>query len=67
LEERADGTWTRGQHFSAMGLQATSAEAQRTEFAIRAVRSMDVGSLTAAAAGPEDNVIGARFGNGRSG
>ncbi len=67
LEERADGTWTRGQHFSAMGLQATSAEAQRAAFAIRAVRKMAVGSLTAAAAAPEDNVIWARFGNGRSG
>ena len=67
LEERADGTWTRGQHFSATGLQAASAEAQRAAFAIRAVRSMDVGSLTAAAAAPEDNLIWARFGNGRSG
>jgi N-6 DNA Methylase len=66
LEERADGTWTRGQHFSATGLQAASAGAQRAAFAIRAVRSMDVGVLTAAAA-PEDNVIWARFGNGRSG
>lgn len=67
LEERSDGTWTRGQHFSAAGLQAASADAQRAAFAIRAVRSMDVGSLTAAAAAPEDNVIWARFGNGRSG
>jgi hypothetical protein len=66
LEERADGMWTRGQHFSATGLQATSADAQRAAFAIRAVRSIDVGVLTAAAA-PEDNVIWARFGNGRSG
>ncbi|WP_372090745.1 N-6 DNA methylase [Tistrella mobilis] len=67
LEERADGTWTRGQHFSTTGLQAASADAQRAAFAIRAVRSMDVGSLAAAAAAPEDNVIWARFGNGRSG
>lgn len=67
LEERADGTWTRGQHFSATGLQAASADAQRAAFAIRAVRSMDVGSLTAAATAPDDNVIWARFGNGRSG
>ncbi|MBU6356887.1 MAG: restriction endonuclease, partial [Rhodospirillales bacterium] len=66
LEERADGTWTRGQHFSATGLQAASADAQRAAFAIRAVRSMDVGVLASAAA-PEDNVIWARFGNGRSG
>lgn len=67
LEERADGTWTRGQHFSSTGLQAASADAQRAAFAIRAVRSVDVGSLTAAAAAPEDNVIWARFGSGRSG
>jgi hypothetical protein len=67
LEERADGTWTRGQHFNATGLQAASADAQRAAFAIRVVRSMDVGGLTAAAAAPEDNVIWARFGNGRSG
>lgn len=67
LEERADGTWTRGEHFSATGLQAASADAQRTAFVIRTVRSMGVGSLTAAAAAPEDNVIWARFGNGRSG
>lgn len=67
LEERADGAWTRGQHFSATGLQTASADAQRAAFAIRAVRSMDIGRLTAAAAAPEDNVIWARFGNGRSG
>lgn len=66
LEERADGTWTRGQHFSSTGLQAASADAQRAAFAIRVVRNVDVGVLTAAAA-PEDNVIWARFGNGRSG
>jgi hypothetical protein len=66
LEERSDGTWTRGQHFSATGLQAASADAQRAAFAIRVVRGLDVGSITAAAA-PEDNVIWARFGSGRSG
>jgi hypothetical protein len=66
LEERADGTWNRGQHFSSTGLQATSADAQRAAFAVRAVRGLDVGSITAAAA-PEDNVIWARFGSGRSG
>jgi len=53
LEERADGTWTRGQHFDATGLHAGSAEAQRTAFALRAVRVMDVRSLTAAAAAPK--------------
>jgi len=66
MEERADGTWTRGQHFSSAGLHAASADAQRAAFAIRAVRGLDVGSITAAAA-PEDNVIWARFGSGRSG
>jgi hypothetical protein len=66
LDERTDGTWARGQHFSSVGLQAASADAQRAAFAIRAVRSMDVGSITAAAA-PEDNVIWARFGSGSSG
>lgn len=66
LEEGADGAWTRGRHFSSAGLQAASAHAQRAAFAIRAVRSMDVGSIAAAAA-PEDNVIWARFGSGRSG
>jgi hypothetical protein len=66
LEERADGTWTRGRHFSSAGLHAASADAQRAAFAIRAVRGLDVGSIAAAAA-PEDNVIWARFGSGRSG
>jgi hypothetical protein len=66
LEERADGAWTRGQHFSSAGLQAVSADAQRAAFAIRAARNIDVGSLTAAVA-PEDNVIWARFGSGQSG
>lgn len=66
LEERSDGTWARGQHFSAAGLRAASADAQRAAFVIRAVRGLDVGSITAAAA-PEDNVIWARFGSGSSG
>jgi hypothetical protein len=66
LYERADGTLTRGQHFSATGLQAASADAQRAAFATRAVRNMDLSILTAAAVA-EDNVIWARFGNGRSG
>ena len=66
MEERADGTWTRGQHFSSAGLHAASADAQRAAFAIRAVQGLDVGSITAAAA-PEDNVIWARFGSGRPG
>ncbi|MGE3875274.1 MAG: N-6 DNA methylase [Parvibaculaceae bacterium] len=66
LEEHADGTWARGQYFSPAGLQAASADAQRAAFAIRAVRNMDIGSLTTAVAA-EDNVIWARFGSGRSG
>jgi hypothetical protein len=65
LVERADGTWTRGQHFSSTGLQATSADAQRAAFAIHAMRTLDVGKLTAATA-LEDNVIWARFRDDRS-
>jgi hypothetical protein len=65
LKESADGTWTSGQHFSSAGLQAASADAQRAAFAIRAVRNIDVGRVSAAAA-PEDNVIWARFGGGRA-
>jgi hypothetical protein len=63
LEERADGAWTRGQHFSSAGLQAASADAQRAAFVTRAIRSLDVSSLTGAVA-QEDNVIWARFGHG---
>jgi hypothetical protein len=63
LEERADGAWTRGQHFSSVRLQAASADAQRAAFVIRATRNLDVSSLTAAIA-QEDNVIWARFGHG---
>jgi hypothetical protein len=63
LEERADGAWTRGQHFSPAGLQAISADAQRAAFAIQAARNIDVDSLTAAIA-PEDNVIWERISGG---
>ncbi|RVC83050.1 restriction endonuclease [Mesorhizobium sp. M4A.F.Ca.ET.022.05.2.1] len=62
LEERADGAWTRGQHFSLSGLQAQSADAQRAVFAIRAIRGIDIGTLTAAVA-QEDNVVWVRFGH----
>ena len=62
LEERADGAWTRGQHFNPAGLQAQSADAQRTVFAIRAIRGIDIGTLTAVVA-QEDNVVWARFGH----
>jgi Eco57I restriction-modification methylase/N-6 DNA methylase len=65
IEESNDATWARGQHFSSAGLQATSVDAQRAAFAARAIRSMDVRSLSAAVA-PEDNVIWARFGSGHS-
>ena len=65
LEEGADGAWTRGQHFSSVGLQADSADGQRAAFAIQAVRGIDFSRLTAAVA-PEDNVIWARFGDGSS-
>jgi hypothetical protein len=66
LEERADGAWTRGQSFDSAGLQAASADGQRAAFAIRSARRINVGRLTGAVA-PEDNVIWARFGSGRSG
>lgn len=66
LAERADGAWIRGKDFSPTGLQEDSAGAQRTAFAIRAIRNIDVSSLTAAVA-PADNVIWARFGDVRSG
>ena len=66
LQEQADGSWTRGQHFSSAGLQAASAASQRAAFVIRALRIVPVCTLTAAIA-PEDNVIWARFGSGKSG
>ncbi|OZA92178.1 MAG: hypothetical protein B7X76_00690 [Azorhizobium sp. 39-67-5] len=62
LVERAEGTWTRGPHFSPAGLQANSADAQRTAFAVRAIQGIDIGTLTAAV-GQEDNVVWARFGH----
>ena len=65
LEERADGTWMRGQHFSSAGLQAASADAQRAAFAIRVAKDIDIATVTAATA-PEDQVIWARFGGGQS-
>lgn len=63
LDERADGTWERGQHFSNAGLQADSSNAQRTAFVMSAVRNMDIERITAAVA-PEDNVVWASFGHG---
>jgi hypothetical protein len=52
-----------GQHFSTAGLEANSIHAQRAAFAMRAVRGMEIGKLTAAVA-QEDNVIWVRFGHG---
>jgi len=63
LAESADGAWARGQHFSTAGLEANSIHAQRAAFAMRAVRGMEIGKLTAAVA-KEDNVIWVRFGHG---
>ena len=62
LAECANGAWTRGQHFDPAGLQVQSADAQRTAFAILAIRGIDIGTLTAAVA-QEDNVVWARFGH----
>ena len=55
----------RGQYFDPAGLQADSPDAQRAAFAIRAIRQVEVDSLTASVA-PENNVILGRFGYGRS-
>lgn len=63
LEERADGAWTRGQHFRMAGLDANSIHAQRAAFAMRAVRGMEIGKLNTAVA-QEDNAIWVRFGHG---
>jgi hypothetical protein len=62
LAEAADGTLMRGQHFNPTGLLPQSADAQRTAFAMRAVRGIDIGKLAAAVA-QEDNVVWARFGH----
>lgn len=63
LAESADGGWALGQHFSTAGLETNSIHAQRAAFAMRAVRGMEIGKLTAAVA-QEDNVIWVRFGRG---
>jgi hypothetical protein len=63
LAESADGAWVQGQHFNTAGLEANSTHAQRAAFAMRAVRDMEIGKLTAAVA-QEDNVIWVRFGHG---
>ncbi len=60
LAESATGAWTQGQHFDTVGLEANSIYAQRAAFAIRAVRGMEIGKVTAAIA-QEDNVIWVRF------
>lgn len=63
LAEQPDGSWSRGQHFTDTGLNASSADAQRAAFALRAIRMIEVGNLQAAVA-PEDNVVWANFGHG---
>ncbi|URI16139.1 Eco57I restriction-modification methylase domain-containing protein [Brevundimonas albigilva] len=63
LAENSDGALAQGVHFSTAGLEANSIHDQRTAFAMRAVRGMEIGKLTAAVA-QEDNVIWARFGHG---
>lgn len=62
LEER-DGGWMRGRHFDSSGLRAESAEAQRTGFALQAVRRLDQRQITAAVS-REDNIIWAEFRHG---
>lgn len=62
LAEGADGGWTRGQHFDPAGLRAQSVDAQRAAFAMRAIRDLDIGTLTEAVA-QEDNVVWARLGH----
>lgn len=63
LAEGVDGTWAKGQHFNAAGLDASSIHAQRAAYVLRAVRGLAIGNLTAAIA-QEDNVIWMRFGHG---
>ena len=65
LEERADGRWARGQHFTPAGLQAASADTQRAAFAIRVARGIDLGKVAETVV-PEDNVIWARFGGAQA-
>ncbi len=63
LAESANGAWIQGQHFNTAGLEANSIHAQRAAFAMRAVRGMEIGKLTAAIA-QEDNVLWVRFRHG---
>lgn len=64
LEER-DGGWIRGRDFNPAGLRPELGEAQRTAFALQAIRQMDQRQI-AAAVTREDNVIwvGFRYGTG---
>ena len=64
LEERG-GDWIRGQHFDSAGLRPESAEAQRTAFALQAIRQMNRRQIAAAVVA-EDNVIWAGFRHGTS-
>lgn len=63
LAENSDGSWAPGQHFNTAGLETNPVHAQRTAFAMRAVRGIGSGKLTAAVA-HEDNVIWMKFGHG---
>jgi hypothetical protein len=63
LAEGVDGTWAKGQHFNAAGLDASSIYAQRAAYVLGAVRGLAIGNLTAATT-QEDNVIWMRFGHG---
>jgi hypothetical protein len=63
LAEGVDGTWAKGQHFNAVGLDASSIYAQRAAYVLGAVRGLAIGNLTAAIT-QEDNVIWMRFGHG---
>jgi len=56
LREDDDGAWIRGSHFDASGLSADSPDAQRTAFALNAIRRMDVEQIRPLIV-LEDNVI----------
>lgn len=62
LEERG-GDWIRGRDFNPAGLREDSAEAQRTAFALQAIRRLDQRQI-AAAVTREDNVIWVGFRHG---
>lgn len=63
LTENAEGNWVRGAHFDASLLEENSPNAQRTAFALNALRRLDQQRL-AEATRAADNVIPLRFGHG---